>query len=200
MQIDPVYSSVQSALGKENTHNTIGYNGNNGLYLPNMSSMDLETALKMVQEQRVQIMENTLEQQIKAIQSRNEEIANLNDLLYQLNRLNAYFARDAKASTPVPDAANPLVEEINQSIVNLGLNHQHASEWTPFINKKIVKSDVENAIDRVKGMVDSSSNSQQMDMLRLQSMSNKRNEAFDVMTNFIKKMQDSRSSIIGNMR
>jgi len=39
-----------------------------------------------------------------------------------------------------------------------------------------------------------------MDMLRLQSLSNKRNEAFDVMTNFIKKMQDSRSSIIGNMR
>ena len=47
---------------------------------------------------------------------------------------------------------------------------------------------------------DSMSNSQQMDMLRLQSLSNKRNEAFDVMTNFVKKMQDSRSSIIGNMR
>jgi len=37
-------------------------------------------------------------------------------------------------------------------------------------------------------------------MLRLQSLSNKRNESFDVMTNFVKKMQDSRSSIIGNMR
>ena len=35
---------------------------------------------------------------------------------------------------------------------------------------------------------------------RLQSLSNKRNEAFETMTNFIKKMQDSRSSIIGNMR
>lgn len=44
------------------------------------------------------------------------------------------------------------------------------------------------------------SNSQQMDMLRLQSMNSKRNEAFDLMTNFVKKMQDSRSSIIGNMR
>ncbi|WPK13139.1 hypothetical protein R6U77_05475 [Lysinibacillus louembei] len=43
-------------------------------------------------------------------------------------------------------------------------------------------------------------NAQQIDMLRLQSMANKRNEAFDVMTNFIKKMQDSRSSIIGNIR
>ncbi|KOS68337.1 hypothetical protein AEA09_07055 [Lysinibacillus contaminans] len=48
--------------------------------------------------------------------------------------------------------------------------------------------------------IDSMNNSQQMDMLRLQSMSNKRNEAFDEMSNFLKKMQDARSSIIDNMR
>ncbi|WP_337035572.1 hypothetical protein [Paenibacillus illinoisensis] len=52
----------------------------------------------------------------------------------------------------------------------------------------------------LKNQIDALSSSQQMEMLRLQSLSNKRNEAFDVMTNFIKKMQDSRSSIIGNMR
>lgn len=57
-----------------------------------------------------------------------------------------------------------------------------------------------DGVDAMKRDIDALSNSQQMDMLRLQSMSNKRNEAFDVMTNFIKKMQDSRSSIIGNMR
>jgi hypothetical protein len=53
---------------------------------------------------------------------------------------------------------------------------------------------------QLKQLIDSLTNSQQMDMLRMQSLTNKRNEAFDVMTNFIKKMQDSRSSIIGNMR
>lgn len=42
--------------------------------------------------------------------------------------------------------------------------------------------------------------SQQLDMLHLQSLSNKRNEAFDTMTKLIKKMQDSRSSILENMR
>ena len=55
-------------------------------------------------------------------------------------------------------------------------------------------------MQNIKGQIDALSNSQQMDMLRLQSLSNKRNEAFETMTNFIKKMQDSRSSIIGNMR
>src|SRR5690606_4925919 len=62
------------------------------------------------------------------------------------------------------------------------------------------KGDLDAAIQIVKGQIDSMSNSQQMDMLRLQSLSNKRNEAFDVMTNFVKKMQENRSSIIGNMR
>jgi len=62
------------------------------------------------------------------------------------------------------------------------------------------KGELDGFIQQVKSQIDSMSNSQQMDMLRLQSLSNKRNEAFDVMTNFVKKMQDSRSSIIGNMR
>ncbi|WP_208458672.1 hypothetical protein [Comamonas antarctica] len=62
------------------------------------------------------------------------------------------------------------------------------------------KGELEKAIENLKSMIDTQSNSQQMDMLRLQSLSNKRNEAFDTMTNFVKKMQDSRSSIIGNMR
>lgn len=58
------------------------------------------------------------------------------------------------------------------------------------------KSDIAAA----KNQVDALGNTQQMEMMRLQSMTGKRNEAFDVMSNFIKKMQDSRSSIIGNMR
>lgn len=56
------------------------------------------------------------------------------------------------------------------------------------------------AVTEIKSALDNLSNTQQMEMLRLQSMTGKRNEAFDVMTNFLKKMQESRSSIIGNMR
>ena len=62
------------------------------------------------------------------------------------------------------------------------------------------KGQLDTAIENIKSMIDSLSNSQQMDMLRLQSLTNKRNEAFELMTNFIKKMQDGRSSIMGNMR
>ncbi|MBB6637378.1 hypothetical protein [Cohnella thailandensis] len=54
--------------------------------------------------------------------------------------------------------------------------------------------------DALRNQMSNTTGDSQMDLLRLQSLTNKRNEAFDVMTNFIKKMQDSRNSILGNMR
>ncbi|QLG42606.1 hypothetical protein HW560_04070 [Paenibacillus sp. E222] len=112
-----------------------------------LSSMDIETALLMVQQERTKLLDSQLQTQIQQVQNRNQAIAELNEQL--------------QAAIQSGDASQVQV---------------------------------------LKGQIDALSNSQQMDMLRLQSMTNKRNEAFDVMTNFIKKMQDSRSSIIGNMR
>lgn len=62
------------------------------------------------------------------------------------------------------------------------------------------KGDLDSAVTKLKSQVDSMGSTQQMDMLRLQSLSNKRNEAFDLMTNFMKKFADKRESIVGNMR
>jgi hypothetical protein len=61
------------------------------------------------------------------------------------------------------------------------------------------RSKAEAAIKSLQGQIDALGNTQQMDMLRLQSLSNKRNEAFDIMSNFMKKMADNRSSIIQKM-
>ncbi|OAX46507.1 hypothetical protein [Paenibacillus sp. AD87] len=113
----------------------------------NLSSMDIETALMMVQQERTKLLDIQLQAQIQEVQNRNQAIAELN-------------------------------AQLQVAIQN---------------------GDTAQA-QKLKGQIDALSNSLQMDMLRVQSLSNKRNEAFDVMTNFIKKMQDSRSSIIGNMR
>lgn len=112
-----------------------------------LQSMDLETALMMVQTQRAALLEQQLKSQLDAVQQRNQQIAQLNEQLQQAQ----------------------------------------------------LRGD-QAAVQAIKSQIDALGSSQQMDVLRLQSLSNKRNEAFDVMTNFIKKMQDSRSSIIGNMR
>ncbi|SOC75871.1 MULTISPECIES: hypothetical protein [unclassified Paenibacillus] len=112
-----------------------------------LSSMDIETALMMVQQERTKLLDIQLQAQIQEVQNRNQAIAELNVQL--------------------------------QAAIQNGDTAQ---------------------AQKLKNQIDAMGNSLQMDMLRLQSLSNKRNETFDVMTNFIKKMQDSRSSIIGNMR
>ena len=64
--------------------------------------------------------------------------------------------------------------------------------------KTIAMLDVE--INELRTQIAALGSTQQMDILRLQSLHNKRNEAFDIMTNFMKKQADSRQGIIGNMR
>ncbi|PQP83870.1 hypothetical protein C0Q44_04330 [Paenibacillus sp. PCH8] len=126
---------------------TISNSNISSISFANIQSMDIETALMMVQKERTKLLDAQLQTQIQEVQNRNNYIADLDSQL--------------------------LVAQQNGDAV---------------------------AVQKLKGQIDAAYNSQQMDMLRLQSMSNKRNEAFDVMTNFVKKMQDSRSSIIGNMR
>jgi hypothetical protein len=198
-----------------------------GISNVNIQSMDIETALMMVQGQRTQLLDNQLTSQIQEVQNRNNQISKLNDVLAGLNAAQAMFAGDAKPDAKLGDTqgwkdesvngAYPTERSMNTAMlnadINLGLtsasdgaltNSKNADGSEVRVDGGIrgmtTKSQVDAAIAKVKGMIDSAGNSQQMDMLRLQSLTNKRNEAFDVMTNFVKKMQESRSSIIGNMR
>lgn len=69
-----------------------------------------------------------------------------------------------------------------------------------FTSGDLSQTQFDQLIQTISSRIDGLNSTQQLDMLRLQSLTNKRNEAFDIMTNFIKKMQDGRSSIVGNMR
>ncbi|MED5019139.1 hypothetical protein P9847_17655 [Paenibacillus chibensis] len=174
MMNDQAYSSVKQAVGG-GTSNAVGQ--------IDLSGMDLETALQAVQEQRASQLDQQLNQQINDVQKRNEQIAGINDLLSNVNNARAQASTDGQYTLP---------EDVSSKLSEKGLGDVSKASYT--------KDELDKISQDLKGQIDSLSNSQQMDMLRLQSLSNKRNEAFDTMTNFIKKMQDSRSSIIGNMR
>ena len=214
--------------------NQIG--GAGSVNMQNIQSMDIETALMMVQSERTKLLDAQLQTQIQEVQNRNDQVAKLNNVL---SGLNSYAAKisgtdagsvaggwDANAVKNIEVALNDSIRDAN--ISDLGFtgagqrsklnadgskvavtttgasgNHLVGAEIVTapnIMNGGTTKGQIDAAITKVKGMIDAAGNSQQMDMLRLQSMSNKRNEAFYVMTNFVKKMQESRSSIIGNMR
>ena len=122
-----------------------------GVGQSDLSSMDIEAALVMVQQQRAQQLDDTLKNQVADVEARNKQIAQLNQQLSALN-------------------SQPQSEETNRQIEDL------------------------------KAQIDQLSTANQMAMLQLQSMTNKRTEAVETMSAFTKKMQDSRTSIIGNLR
>jgi len=182
MYNDSFYRTVNDALGKGATQNSIIASNANGIESINMNSMDIETALMTVQSQRSQLLDQQLNSQITAVQEKNKQLASLNTVLNTANGV----------STDSSDNAlnGEQTEDLKKAMEEAGLSATLPTN----------QAELDTLQQQVKGQIDALSNSQQMDMLRLQSLTNKRNEAFDVMTNFIKKMQDSRSSIIGNMR
>jgi hypothetical protein len=170
-----------------------------GVSAIDIQSMDIEAALMMVQAERANLLEAQLKAQIEEVQRRNDTIDKLNKFLSELNRIAATLKSDATAATPVFTDANRGTYTDGE-LARVADVAKAAGVTTEKRLLDFKKGDLDAEIQRIKGLIDAQGNSQQMDMLRLQSMTNKRNEAFDVMTNFVKKMQESRSAIIGNMR
>jgi hypothetical protein len=186
MYNDSFYHTVNDVLGRDATQNSIASAGNvGGVETINVNSMDIETALMAVQQQRSQLLEQQLQDQITAVQNRNDQLAKINNVLSKVGEIEI-----PAGSSPDYAINENQTEDMKKAMEEAGIS------TAPPENK----GELEAIKQQVKSQIDAQSNSQQMDMLRLQSLTNKRNEAFDVMTNFIKKMQDSRSSIIGNMR
>ncbi|NPD14919.1 hypothetical protein HOY34_06815 [Xinfangfangia sp. D13-10-4-6] len=163
------------------------------LLAANFGDMDLEAALLAVQEQRAGLLNAQLQNQLTEVRNLNKQIETLNNGLGALGALNAALDQlPADGALSLADAK----EAISALEGVLGEGQALDSDQDGLITK----DEVDSLIVSVRATIDSLSNAQQMDMLRLQELNSKRNQAFEMMTAFIQKMQDSRASIIGNMR
>jgi len=149
-----------------------------------LTAFDLEGALRAVQDQRVRLLDQQLSSQVTDVQKRNARVVTLNAAI---TALNAYVAgpTDESLATGIA-AARPAVE-----------SHVLLSATSDSTEVRTAAADL---VATLRGELDAVTNTQQMDMLRLSSLTDKRSEAFDLMSSFLKKMQGSQSSIIGNMR
>lgn len=168
----------------------LNINGAQSVYASSVSGLDIETALMAVQSHRASLLEGQLSTQLADVQKRNTEISKLNHAVSMARTLSSNAGTD---STTVITTKTPGYQEFYDAAIEAGISNSDVSQLRSV-------GLLTTAIENYKSMIDSQSNSQQMDMLRLQSLSNKRNEAFEIMTNFMKKMQDNRSAVISNMR
>ena len=180
MYNNSVYHSVSAAFGQGAAKNSVAQAG------VDLSGSDLEAALQAVQNSRANALEDQLREQLKAVQDRNAKIAELNKLLTKLN----VALKNVEKNGASPDQPIEISDEVLDSLKGNEIE----------IRGDLTVSELQRLIESVKESIDEQSNEQQMDMIKLQELTNKRNEAFDTMTDLIKKMQDSRGTIIGNMR
>jgi hypothetical protein len=189
-----------------------------------IASGDIQTLIQMVQGERVKLLDTQLVDQVKAVQARNDKIAQLNDVLTKLTSFQgAIDGTDAGSKVKdwnwdkVDKYEIPLNDAIQAAgIEDLGLSgdgrvtpqpgqslddgHGHVVRGqTNTSNGGTTKGQIDAAVTKIKGLIDAESNNQQMDMLRLQSLSNKKDESIELLTNTQKKTHDSSSGIIQNI-
>ncbi len=175
---------------------------------PDVGSLSIEDALLLVQMDRVRLCESQLQDQINSIRDKNEQMRKLNDMKSQLLTLKANFSQDAKETDKLNTKGHwdddigrrdvkPVAQKLAEAWSNAGLDSSYVDKIK---NGSITKAEVDAADQVIKSAVDNLSSSSQMDMVRLQSLNNKRSEAFDTMTNMLKKAADSKSSVVSNFR
>ncbi|WP_142848244.1 hypothetical protein [Telmatospirillum sp. J64-1] len=168
--------------------------------------LDLEAFMMAVQAERANNLEAQMADQINEIKQRQAEIANLNELLADIRGLrpsgdNPNAWADLGSTYEESEAMVTRLEKAGVTIKRDGSDSEMGGVNVPGTGKYDAKQIwFDNWIEEIKGKLDNLNSTSQLDMIRLQSLSNKRNEAFEQLTNAVQKMAKTRESIIGNMR
>ena len=158
-------------------------------YTINGKAVDFQDLMVSIAERRAVTVEGEVTPLSGRIKARNKSLEALGNALADLTREQASFKGD--------DAGDKRSElEISQTTKNT-----LASEIgnLNFDNKKMLKREVEEWIQRVKSKIDALNNESQTDMSRLQSLVDRRDESFSTATTLMTAISDTRSNLIRNL-
>lgn len=155
------------------------------------ASGDLQSLIQQVQIERQNMLEAQLSNQVAEVQARSDQLSNMNNALGVLNALRP-VGEDQSVSMGHKIGDQTLGDYLKDKGVDLTLDTNG--------NGVAGQSEFDVAIATLKGQIDTVSNQNQMDMVRLQSLMDKRNQAYDLITTALAKIEDQNNSIIGNMR
>lgn len=157
--------------------------------LVRLAEGDIETAVMAAYIGRAQMQETQLMDQLKTIQARNASIAELNDVSAKI-RAWAKDHKDANGNVNLNNMPNINGRSVVEILKSYGITFADATKVDP-------SGLCDNTI---KATIDNLNSTQQLEMTRMQSLMNKRNEAYDMVTNFVKNCHDKISTVISNMR
>lgn len=138
----------------------------------------------------------------EAVRIDNADQAARNQRINDLNRINTLLQR----ARPQQDAFNVSIGNLSQAEVDqiraLFPNEFDAAVSTFSIADRRVRNDgaYQQLLDTVRGQVDQASANSQLELIALQALINRRNQAVEFTTNLVQRFSSLRDRIIGNIR
>jgi len=158
-----------------------------GDYAYGSAPVDFQDLMVDISVRRAVTVEGEVSPLATRITNRNQYLDQLGEALADLTRMQSAFESDdggdKQRETMSNDTYNTLYKLIGE----------YPSD------KKAKKKDVEYYLQRVKSKIDSLNNEAQKDMTRLESLVDRRDEAFSAASDLMSSISDTRSSLIGNL-
>ena len=163
-----------------------------GEYNINGVQVDLQDLMVTVSEQRAIAIENEVAPLSTRIRKRNEKLDALGKLLAKLTEAQASFKSDAKGDEKVWVDLRGM----DLAIQALALENDNVLKAGVIV---LEKRQVEKYIQYTKSKIDAYNNEAQLDTSRMQSLVERRDEAFTTASDLMKNISDTRGTLIRNL-
>lgn len=173
-------------------------------YIINGEKVNFQDLMVAVTEQRAATIEKEVEPMSTRMTNRNKRLESLGNALSDLSGIEAAFKSDDSGGTwsldylKQPSAATRAVLDSLEGGL-WGYGKSGAGEGKGKEGYFITKSNCEKAIQLIKTQIDKLNNESSADMTRLQSLVDRRDEAYSAATSLMQKIADTTSSLIKNL-
>lgn len=170
-----------------------------GTGMPGASNMSIPEMIMAIQIERGNVLDSQIKDQMTDMKERNDWLREANDALATLrtNLPPDQPGQEKSFGTMQHTAADGTVSTIpvDAWMIQNGIAVPDAGG-----DHRGTRAEFEAALANLKSSIDTVNSQSQMDMIRLQGLMDKRNQAFDMMTDTLSKTGKSLDNIVGNMR
>jgi len=165
--------------------------GQSGTYAMGGQSYDIEGLMMALGVERSDLIEKQVVGMADAMKARNNEIKKVNDWIAELRGAGDKGWKDCRNYGDVKaylESKGVQVGEANGKGFDIG----NDGNWG--------KGERDTAVEYLKSQLDGLNSDSQLDMIKLQSLVNKRDQSFEMLTNLISKFSKTKDAIIQNIR
>ena len=159
-----------------------------GDYMLNGKGVDFQDIMIAIAENRATSVEGEVTPLSTRITNRNKTLEDLGNVLADLTKLQSQFDSDADG-----DDREGYLQQTSKNIL---IEVFGSLDWSDL---HMTKYEVEEWLQKVKSKIDALNNEAQKDMTRLQSLVDRRDEAFSTASDLMSKISDTRSNLIRNL-